>query len=122
MINIENLELKALYQAKVKECVEAIWDKVPELTGEYIFTYGKRSLIPPLAKDDLNGEAFCYPSKNEIHLNESVLRSRECELKKVLIHEMLHCKYPDNSESEIINKTEQLMPKVLSMRERIMNI
>lgn len=108
-MDLDDLRLKVLYGEIFDKCKRNIFVKCPDLrdAAEYIFTSKVSLYKMKIENENLEGQAWC--EGDTIYISEKVLMQNEYRLTEVLLHELLHIKYPDYSEEQVIEETNNRM-------------
>ena len=111
---INDIELKLRYGSKIESIYKRVIAGNTDLSDPVMFLFYKdKDCNVNVFYLDTNHKAFCRPPKRNIYISDTVCKSSDDEIFRVILHELLHLKYPKYSENEIIHETEKRKPKTL---------
>lgn len=110
-MNAEHLMLYSKYYKKVKKVKERVINDNIDLSNDVeIIFYMDTNFLNKILYHDPNHKAYCIKEKKEIYLSDTVCEMDENSLYEIILHELLHIKYKNYSEEQIIEETNKRLP------------
>ena len=120
-------KLAKKYGASFNDCKNSILRQFNDLkeAEEYIFyqvsVVASNNLVRYLPIEDYQ-KGYCNKEKNVIYISDwALMHSSDDVLKEIILHELIHCNFPDYSEIEVVEETARRMAKLQNSMSKLLN-